>query len=144
MRHFFLILMIALLPLRSWAGDIMAMEMASQHLNAITLIAETTDDTWVNGHFGSQTSAETARSTADCPGHVAMAPQESPGAVDAVDSAPNGHCSTCGVCQICHTVALASATLWLAQSFATSSLLPFGSSRFTSALPALGLKPPIS
>jgi hypothetical protein len=141
MRRIFLILMIALLPLRSWAGDIMAMEMTMQHVIAINFIAISPDNTGASGLFYAHKAASTG---AECPGHTAMGFAPAPAAADPAYTPSDGHCSTCGVCQICHTVALAQATVWLAPAFIAPTLVPIGGTRFTSALPALGLKPPIS
>ena len=140
MRHLFVILMIALLPLRSWAGDLMAIDMATQHVNAIIFIANNTHDTGTRGTFDTNQAANPG---SECSGHVATA-SGAISVVNAADTPADGHCSTCGVCQICHVVALAQTTVWLAPTFIPPALAPIGGTRFTSALPALGLKPPIS
>lgn len=140
MRHIFVILMIALLPLRSWAGDLMAVDMATQHINAISFIANSAYEVGTTGTFDKNQAADPG---SECPGHVATA--SSPiSVVNAADTTADGHCSTCGVCQICHVVALAPTTVRLAPTFISSTVAPFGGTRFTSALSALGLKPPIS
>ena len=148
MRRLFLITMIALLPLRGWVGDAMAMEMAidmpvqmamavqkTSPLNTIISVADQAHPTRATGHFGSENAAATH---AECPGHSAMA------SGDATDNAASGHCNTCGACQICHTVALAGTVLFNPPQAISVLPLPLGSTRFASALPALSLKPPIS
>lgn len=140
MRHIFVILMIAMLPLRSWAGDLMAMDMTTQHINAISFIASSAYDTRTRGTFDTN---QTTDPGFECPGHVPTASVPI-SVVNAADTPADGHCSTCGVCQICHVVALAQTTVWLAPTFIPPALAPIGGTRFTSALPALGLKPPIS
>ena len=141
MHRIVLIIMIALLPLRSWAGDVMAMDMTVQHLVAINIEAGRTDATMAGNAFDSHSAANPG---VDCPGHGATGSSLLPGAVDPSDTPANGHCSTCGICQICHVVALANTAAGLAPAIIATPLLPFGSTRFTSAPSALGLKPPIS
>ena len=150
MRRLFLFIMIALLPLRGWMGDVMAVEMASQGMNATKSVATYAHSTGATGQFDGKNAALTQ---AECPGHAAMAVGLAADPVDALapgdaagaaDDAANGHCNTCGVCQICHTVALANAVALSPPDF-TPHPLPFmGSIRFASALTALGQKPPIS
>ena len=141
MRRFFLFLMIALLPLRSWAGDIMAVDMTMQHLVAINYIANNAYATRASDTLDTNQATDPS---SECPGHAAMVPGIVPGAVNTTNTPTDDHCSTCGVCQICHTVALAQVTVGLASAFIAASLVPLVGTRFTSALPALGLKPPIS
>ena len=141
MRRIFLIFMIALLPLRSWAGDIMAMDMTVQHLAAINIEANSAHDKRAGSSFD---APSTANPGTDCPGHTAMGTSPQSSAADPADTPADGHCSTCGVCQICHTVALANTSVGLASTFTAPTLLPLGSTRFTSALAAPSLKPPIS
>jgi NAD-dependent dihydropyrimidine dehydrogenase PreA subunit len=127
MHRLIVILMIALLPLRTWAGDIMAIQMtAPTHAELSATVSDT-----ASGH-------EMQVVEADCPGHGATAA----GGVT-LESSPDS-CSTCVTCQICHSVAIAvSAPDLLAQaSFAPAPA--FDTPRFTSAEPALSQKPPIS
>lgn len=135
MHRLFLFILIALLPLRGWVGDVMAMEMASQQLNTILSVATHAQPTGATGQFGSQNAAATH---SECPGHPAMA------SGDASDNTASGHCNTCGVCQICHTVALAGTAAFNPPQAVFVLPLPLGSTRFASALPAPSLKPPIS
>jgi hypothetical protein len=167
MRRIFLILMIALLPLRGWMGDVMAVEMstamASQNAVAITNIANYLYTPWENAQFDHLKAKSAAP---DCPGHAAMAsgiPTAAPGAAalaqldgavidhaihhamdDASGDATNAHCNTCGVCQICHSVALTQSGVSNLPDFASHTLPAMGSDRFTSAVAALGQKPPLA
>ena len=142
MRRLFLILMIALLPVRGWVGDVMAVEMsmvmAAQNEIATESVASYAHSTGARGQFDSE---NTAPAYAECPGHAGAAPADM---VATADNATNGHCNTCGVCQICHTVALAT-TVAQYPADPKPDALPFiGSTRFASAVTALGQKPPIS
>ena len=156
MRRLFLFIMIALLPIRGWMGDVMAVEMASQNMTATESVANYVYPTRAKFQFGSKNAA---LAQADCLAHAAMAfgpAEESTDAVAATDVADadaatatadndtQGHCNTCGVCQICHTVALANAVASHGPDFTPHPLPSMGSTRFASALTALGQKPPIS
>ena len=156
MRRLFLFIMIALLPIRGWMGDVMAVEMASQNMTATESVANYVYPTRAKFQFGSKNAA---LAQADCPAHAAMAfgpAAESTDVVAATDVADadaatatadndtQGHCNTCGVCQICHTVALPNALALSPHDFVPQTLPSVGSIRFASALAALGQKPPIS
>ncbi len=150
MRRIFLFIMIALLPLRGWMGDVMAVEMASQGMNATNSLATYSYSTRATGQFDSKNAAS---AHSECPGHAEMAVGPEADTLDAVaptdaaataDDAADGHCNTCGVCQICHTVALASAMVPYPPEFIPQTQPAASSIRFASAFAALGQKPPIS
>ena len=127
MRRFFLIFMIALLPLRGWAGEVMAMDMLAQHAPAIQKVA-------AHAHQASTSSTFDMEMQADC--HEASEVTPSDGGTS--------HCGTCPLCQMCHTVAApapfeALPTSWLPHAQPTT-----GPTRFASAPAAFALKPPIS
>ena len=140
MRHLLLILMIALLPLRGWAGDAMATGMAAgqvqqmqQRQHATEIIATYAHPESVTAHFYHGPAApDTGLTGADCAGH---------GGED-VDAS---HCDTCSACQACHTVALShSAAIALSTVFQAFSLPHSAADQFASADAALRQKPPIS
>ena len=140
MRHLLLILMIALLPLRGWAGDAMATGMAAgqvaqllQRQIATESIAAKAHAVSVTANFDHETTVPDAVPTmADCAGH---------GGED-VDAS---HCDTCSACQACHTVALShSAAIALSTVFQAFSLPHSAADQFASADAALRQKPPIS
>lgn len=143
MRILLLALMIALLPLRGWVGDAMAMEMVASALhggeNAIDFVATHADKTRVEARFESH---PVPMDHADCPGHMAMAtssdnPANDPHQVHAAD------CATCAACQICHTVAL-TPVAWHIGTYALPAVQPQASSHhFASAERVPGFKPPI-
>lgn len=124
LRFLFLALLIALLPLRGWVGDVMAMERTT------TALAQG------SGHHLMVSAADIHADThADCPGHAGT---PAPAASAADD------CGTCTACQLCHAPALTPAG-------ATSVHLPHIGPRpgaptidFASAERAPGFKPPIS
>ncbi len=119
MRHLLLALLIALLPVRGWVGNAMAVDMAAQRAVA------------VSGQ---------AAMPADCPMHAQAAEQS--GGTDA--GTAGTLCADCDTCQLC--LALASFT-WT--DLPTGSWLPPSglldrSTRFSSADGVFSLKPPIS
>jgi hypothetical protein len=128
MRRLILILMIALLPLRTWAGDIMAIQMLTPAGFAQSAAVVDTPGP----------SHEMQKAEADCPGHSAQA-------LDAAkkQSSPS-HCSACVTCQICHSVAATVSAPELIAHAPFVQVPAFDTPRFTSAEPALSQKPPIS
>jgi hypothetical protein len=76
----------------------------------------------------------------DCPGHASSEAEASVQVHDAQDD----HCKPCQSCHACHTVALASSLPGIRGAFA-EPLMPHAIAvEFTSAVTALGQKPPIS
>ena len=134
MRILLFTFLLLTLPLRGWAGDVMAIRMATHQgmpaqQAAVAAIA---------------TPAALASGTvehADCMGHTQAATVQ-----DAVaDAAPGaGHCNTCSHCQLCFTVAV----LWPDMGAVVMLLPPqpaaFQAPTFISADTARGFKPPIS
>lgn len=128
MRLLVLALMIALLPLRSWAGDVMAVEVAAQALDGPAPAGLAAMD---NCH---QDPGQAAGHAMD---HGA-APAQTQGEHTSAD------CGTCTSCQICHSVAL-TALLPHALAPVLPAAAPRSSQpRYASAAPAPGYKPPIS
>ena len=149
MRHLVLAFMILLLPLRGWMGDAMATDMAitmaAGVVSTTKTIAASSDKTSPSDHFEHQTSIQTAPATglqahSDCPGHASGETSPSLDAHDAQDD----HCKPCQSCQACHTVALASSLPDIRGAFAAPLMPRAVAVEFTSALAALGQKPPIS
>lgn len=129
MRLLVLALMIALLPLRSWAGDAMAVELVAQQALAA-------------GHASASPAA-----LDDCHpdhGHAADRGLGHDTSACAQDGPAGTDCDTCTSCQICHSVALA-AVLPQAVAPVLPAVAPRSSQpRYASAEPAPGFKPPIS
>ena len=155
MRIFLFALMIALLPLRGFAGDVMSTEMAIQlaaqhsqqnevrdhHADATKNVAAHADYSGASGHFDSHHETATAQPAAvtasACAGHVAAEQCHSS------DSHGDTH-GSCQACQACHTVALPMAFNPVQPVFASSALPHLAAATFASAEAALGQKPPIS
>ncbi|PHM20621.1 MAG: hypothetical protein CK604_06805 [Curvibacter sp. PD_MW3] len=144
MRILLLALMIALLPLRGWVGDAMAVEMVASALNdteiATDFAAPHADNTRPEAEYHAQA---TAMAHADCPGHTAMMTSSDSPADDMQHPVHAADCATCAACQICHTVAL-TPVAWHIGTYALPAVQPQASSHhFASAERAPGFKPPI-
>lgn len=121
MRQFLVLMMIVLLPLRGWAGDLMGLQMAT--------------------HQGSHAEAAVTPHAmpSDCLMHKA---NPATPADDPVPAAPDhGGCSSC---QLCLPLAASPAVHLHIVSFARHAKPAMGDTGFASALPSLALKPPIS
>jgi hypothetical protein len=161
MRFLVLALMIALLPLRGWAGEVMATEMASSQLvrtyeeankrsdSATEFVAAHAHKQGISATFeGQKTAFEASKeqfegnqpesvSMHDCEGHAKAD-------VGAPADARGDSCSSCQICQVCHTVALSTAAVNLTPTFSSRTLPRPAAAQFASATSALGQKPPIS
>jgi len=124
MRVLLLALMIALLPLRGWVSDVMAMDLASQSMAAAPSQV----------HAGMD----------DCPEmHAGHGQAAVPPAPEQADTHASGDCSHCSVCQICHSVAL-TPMLPLLPLPVLATVMPVSSQPlYASAERAPGDKPPI-
>lgn len=141
MRHFTVILMIALLPMRIWAADMMAVSMARQQLQAVETMQ------MIQPGIGGQSSptqpAAQAKAplSADCPMMLMLAGKQAGVTDGKTGSTVSKVCTTCQLCMGLVTgyvprrlllMPLPPAALWL------------GSTTFTSAERVPGFKPPIS
>ena len=116
-RFLAIALMLVLLPLRGWTGDVMAVNMAAS--------------TVVQAKMGSMTNQ--AAMSADCAMHA------QPPTDDA-----SAYCSNCDTCELCLVVAnLTFANLVDIQQTRHLAPLAFDAS-FSNAAKAVNLKPPIS
>jgi hypothetical protein len=120
MRVWLLLILIALVPLRTWAGDVMAIQMAP-HANTAVAVASHT-------HKSAQTNCHELQTEPEA---------------GATNSA-QGHCATCASCQACFTVAIATPSLQIAAQTLPHHQPVAANAQFTSAILALGHKPPIS
>lgn len=119
-RLVLLLILIALVPLRAWSGDAMAIQMAAP------------------AHTGSAKVAASPAAHTNC--HETQAePAPAPQTYNTQDS-----CATCASCQACFTVALVMPAVQPATQALPHGLPEAASAEFTSAILALGHKPPIS
>ncbi len=136
MRLLFVALMIALLPLRGWVGDAMAMTpeahaMPASHPGHTPVVHADLAD--CHGHAD----------MADCHGHPGMAHADH-GTPEAHDAHAATDCGSCSACQICHSVALAPMLPAFAADVQPASAPQSATRELASAERAPGYKPPIS
>lgn len=125
MSRWFVVLMIALLPLRGWVGEAMAGQMIAQQLAAVAQATTPADDAATGAHT-------------DCHGQVTA---DAPPAAEASSSMD---CGSCTSCQVCHSVAMAAPALTAAAPLQPHPALPAYGRQFASAERSPGFKPPIS
>lgn len=128
MRYLLIALMIVLLPLRGWAGNAMAVDMAAQQV----LMVQTS---------AASAAAMTAGSAmpVDCPMHQQTLD-------DNTDQAGNAgaHCHSCDTCQLCLALASWTHTAWPAGTMSRPGAPLLAGNNFRSAETAASFKPPIS
>lgn len=129
MRALFLALMITLLPLRGWVGDVMAMELVAPTLAASPAHAPV--------HHAAMADCE---HTGAHGGHADALPQVQ----DAGEAHAGGDCASCSACQICHSVALTAVLPLLPTPVLPSATPQSRQPQYASAERAPGFKPPIS
>ncbi len=137
MRHLFLIIMIALLPLRGWVSDAMATGMVTAQVQQTTakIVATYADEAGMQAHQDTEVVvADASQTAADCSDHAA----------GGADHAADTHCNSCSVCQACHTVVLSPTPTDGSTAFNPRTLPSAVVAQFASAEAALGQKPPIS
>jgi hypothetical protein len=115
MRRLFLLLMIVLLPLRGWAGDLMGVQMA----------------------IGGLASHSVGAMPADCPMRSMHASGHD------TSPAPAGT-EGCTSCDLCLPMAQCASLRFDLVAFAALAAPPMGGVAFFSASAALAFKPPIS
>ena len=137
MRLLLVAIMIVLLPVRGWVGDVMATRMA-----APVALQQATGASTTGTHVHAATDAAHDHSaqpvaalpaTSDCADHAG-----------AGSLSENSACKSCVVCQVCNTVALELSTAYFSGHLLALWVPPSAAPRFASADRALGLKPPIS
>lgn len=139
MRRWFVLLLIALLPLRGWVGEAMAGEMLGQHIAAASSVQA--QQAQAASHPQVQPVPQAQSALHDCMGHQAAA--SFVGEQEPAQSA-SGDCPTCASCQVCSSVVLSVDAARLPAAAFGNTLVPRMGTRFASAEPAPAFKPPIS
>ena len=136
-----LILMIVLAPLRGWAGEVMALQMAAQQLAAAVSKPVANGLALAEHPPG---SVKSATLHGDCMGSSYDEAAAAVAAQESHDVHAATQCPTCSACQSCSLPALA-ALIRIPSVIQLSHAVPtLGGTTFSSAEPAPGLKPPIS
>jgi len=133
MRHLFLIFLIAVLPVRGWAADVMTVAMAAQKLNAIKKVATGAESIRSTGQFGTEIQA---KMSADCPMLA------SGKATDKNTASPL--CKGCTTCQLCMALVTGYPMMLIGAVPLPQATQGIASISFSSAERVPGFKPPIS
>ena len=150
MRRFLLILMIALLPVRGWASDVMTVASAVQQLsvaeNTAELVATHALQTRARATFDGYFEAKPASSMPwDCPWRAKNAGDAAQDGIDsASDSPSNRFCNGCNTCQLCMALVTGYPMALVSETHLPQAVQHLTAIGFTSAERAPGFKPPIS
>ena len=137
MRHLLLALMIALLPVRGWMGNAMAVNMAMQQ--ALMTQSSTEDATPASG--GNAASQAAAAMPEDCP----MGAQNQDGkSVEGEQAGETVASCNCNSCELCLALATFTFPTMATVTFTPHAEPPSHGSRFSNAERVFSLKPPIS
>lgn len=145
MRAIFLIFMIALLPLRAWLGDSMAMQVDMGAGVANKSIAGSAYPSRAEVTFS--LNSETLSAPCHDPAPVTFnATDHHPNntASASADPSVHGDCAECNICQVCHNVALSSVAVRLPALALPTQVVQSGQALFASVPRAPHQKPPIS
>jgi len=126
MRLFVVLLLVALTAVRSWAGDVMAIQMAAPAPMAAVVAQAAPHEDCAGAHT-----------------HPAASDHQTP-MQPAATSNTQDHCVNCATCQACFTVALVAPAIFGTQPAPSHAIPQTPVARYTSAVLALGQKPPIS
>lgn len=135
MRRLLVALMILLLPLRGWIGDVMAMELMQPALQAVHAHATATPEAASLAHDGD------AHAMHD--GHAAGHGHAAPVATDGHAGHGSSHLA-CTACQVCHSVAMAETAPALAGEALPHAAPQAALPHFASAEARRLAEPPIS
>ena len=136
MRVFLLVVMIALLPLRGWAGQLMAVEMAHQQIAKVLVPAVQNA-----GDSIKLASLPSAAVPDECPMHAGG---NSAGTELNIPAGQITHCSACDTCELCLALASVTAAQFSALPFLPSTARITAQAGHLSADLVNRLKPPIS
>ena len=141
MRHLIIILMIALLPLRIWAVDMMAVSMAGQQLHAVRAMQMTPSGMGEQSLPTQPVVQARAPFSTDCPMMLMLAGKQ---VADTDGKTGSTDFKACMTCQLCMGLVTAYAPRGPLLMPLPSAALGLGSATFTSAERVPGFKPPIS
>jgi hypothetical protein len=144
MRAIFLVFMIALLPLRGWLGDAMAMQMVPGHASATEKIAThaSTARAGATFHVNFENSSLPCHDAGAGVDHLSDDTARTP--IDSSGPLTQGDCAQCSTCQVCHSVALSPVINPLPLLALPAQAVHSEQTLFVSVPRALHLKPPIS
>ena len=121
-RYLLIALMLVLLPLRGWAGNAMAVDMAAQQVR-----------------MAQARAADVVPMPADC----AMAMQTPAEAMQQANQT-SSHCHSCDTCQLCLALATPCQVYWPVSPIGRHNAALHTGTAYSSAESASSFKPPIS
>ena len=137
MRHLLVALMIALLPVRGWMGNAMAIDMAMQQVS----MAQSSTEGAMPVSGSSAASMTTAAMPEDCPMSAQSQNGKSVEGEQAGDTASLCNCESCELCLALATFTLPKLAI---AAFTAYAEPPSHGTRFSNAERVFSLKPPIS
>ena len=141
MRHLLVALMIALLPVRGWMGNAMAIDMAAGMAMQQHVMAQTSNGGATPVSGSSAASMTTAAMPEDCP----MGAQNQDGkSVEGEQAGETAASCNCNSCELCLALATYTFPTMATATFTPHAEPPSHGTRFSSAERVFSLKPPIS
>ena len=141
MRHLLVALMIALLPVRGWMGNAMAIDMAAGMAMQQHVMAQTSNGGATPVSGSSAASMTTAAMPEDCP----MGAQNQDGkSVEGEQAGETAASCNCNSCELCLALATYTFPTMATATFTPHAEPPSHRTRFSSAERVFSLKPPIS
>ena len=142
MRLLLVALMIALLPVRAWLGDAMAMQMVAGPSATLQMAESSASHAKAGATFSlnSETVPLPCHDAASAEGHWS----DFPTSPTSTDPATHSDCAQCSTCQVCHSVALSPVITLLPMLAMPTQVVHSGHALFASVPRAPYLKPPIS
>lgn len=143
MRYLIVTLMMALLPVRAWLGDAMALSMAVGDANAMKIVAASAEPARAGSTF-SLKKALTPQPCHEAHGEAHTAISHLAETTPSADHTAHSDCNQCSTCQICHSVVLSPPAQALPLLALPTQLAHSNHALFASVPRAPHLKPPIS
>jgi hypothetical protein len=132
--------MIALLPVRAWVGDAMAVDRGAWQLNATNNIATNDQLARTTGLNGTEFQQP---APVECP-MAALFSAPSPSGDQMPSAVPDAPCGSCDTCELCLAIVTVAAPLAWVQPAGLHAPPGVDGYAFSSAEPLAGFKPPIS
>ena len=140
-RHLLLALMIALLPVRGWMGNAMAIDMAVNMTLQQALMTQGSTENATPASGGNAVLQASAAMPEDCP----MSAQNQDGKfVEGEQAGETAASCNCNSCELCLALATFTFPTMATATFTPHAEPPSHGTRFSSAERVFSLKPPIS
>ena len=141
MRHLLLALMIALLPVRGWMGNAMAIDMAVNMAMQQAVMTQSSTEGATPGSGWNAVSRASAAMPEDCP----MSAQNQDGkSLEGEQAGETAASCNCNSCELCLALATSTFPTMAKATFTPHAEPPSHGTRFSNAERVFSLKPPIS